>query len=174
MSGTEMDRVLEGRQWKLCPECDKERNQSRYLDNMGRCGACSYGWGYSMEKFKTTSGAELKAQSDELNTGISAIQPSHRMVGGDRNIETVDQLKAALPIKDMVNHPAHYGGADDPYEVIKVIEAWKLNFNLGNAVKYIGRLGKKAGDNQIEALGKAVWYLQREIENLKNEQKGRS
>ena len=30
-----------------------------------------------------------------------------------------------------VNHPDHYGGADNPYEAIKVIEAWKLNFNLG-------------------------------------------
>jgi hypothetical protein len=28
--------------------------------------------------------------------------------------------------KEAVNHPAHYGGADNPYEAIKVIEAWKL------------------------------------------------
>ena len=35
---------------------------------------------------------------------------------------------------DLVNHPNHYGGKDNPYEAIKVIENWKLNFNLGNAV----------------------------------------
>ena len=40
---------------------------------------------------------------------------------------------------DMVNHPDHYGGKDNPYEAIKVIEAWDLNFNTGNAVKYIAR-----------------------------------
>lgn len=27
---------------------------------------------------------------------------------------------------EAVHHPAHYGGADNPYEVIKVIEAWEL------------------------------------------------
>ena len=30
-----------------------------------------------------------------------------------------------------VNHPNHYGGKDNPYEAIKVIEDWSLNFNLG-------------------------------------------
>lgn len=66
-------------------------------------------------------------------------------------------------MSEAVNHPEHYGGENNPYEVIKVIEAWKLDFNLGNAVKYIGRLGKKAGDDLTE-LRKAAWYLQREIE----------
>ena len=36
-----------------------------------------------------------------------------------------------------VEHPAHYGGADNPYEAIKVIEAWGLGFCLGNTIKYI-------------------------------------
>ncbi len=68
--------------------------------------------------------------------------------------------------KEMVNHPSHYGnGADDPYEAIKVIDMWKLGFNLGNTVKYISRAGKK--DNIIQDLEKAAWYLNREIENLK-------
>ena len=44
---------------------------------------------------------------------------------------------------EAVNHPAHYGGADNTYEAIKVIEAWQLGFCLGNAVKYISRAGKK-------------------------------
>ncbi len=38
-----------------------------------------------------------------------------------------------------VDHPAHYGGADNPYETINVIEAWDLGFHLGNVVKYIAR-----------------------------------
>lgn len=63
---------------------------------------------------------------------------------------------------EAVNHPAHYGGEDNPYEAIKVIEAWKLNFNLGNTVKYIGRPTK---GNYLEDLKKARWYLDREIGN---------
>jgi hypothetical protein len=63
---------------------------------------------------------------------------------------------------DPVHHPPYYGGADNPYECIRVIEAWGLNFHLGNCVKYICRAGKK-GD-ALEDLKKSLWYLQREIE----------
>jgi hypothetical protein len=61
---------------------------------------------------------------------------------------------------DMVNQPAHYR-AGDTYETIRVIEAWRLGFNLGNTVKYISRAGAK-GD-PVEDLKKARWYLDREI-----------
>lgn len=65
--------------------------------------------------------------------------------------------------REAVNHPAHYGGADNPYEAIKVIEAWELGFCLGNTVKYISRAGKK--DAALQDLKKARWYLDREISN---------
>jgi len=94
---------------------------------------------------------------------------------------------------ETVNHPQHYGGADNPYEAIKVIEAWSLGFCLGNAIKYICRAGKKKNRHSdkcyqqminthpsqrpacicgfeygsaIEDLKKAAWYLNREIERL--------
>jgi hypothetical protein len=67
-------------------------------------------------------------------------------------------------MKEAVDHPSHYGGADNPYEAINVVEAWGLNFHLGNVVKYISRAGKK-GD-ALEDLKKARWYLEREITNL--------
>jgi hypothetical protein len=65
---------------------------------------------------------------------------------------------------EKIDHPPHYGGADNLYEAIKVIEAWNLGFHLGNAVKYISRAGKK-GD-ELEDLKKARWYLDRLITNL--------
>ena len=71
--------------------------------------------------------------------------------------------------KEQVNHPDHYGGADNPYEAIKVIEAWELDFCLGNTVKYIGRAGKK--DNRLQDLKKAHWYLTRAIQNLEQNDK---
>lgn len=66
---------------------------------------------------------------------------------------------------DQVIHPQHYGGKDNPYEAIKVIEAWKVGFNLGNTLKYISRAGKK--DDTIQDLEKALFYLDREIQNRK-------
>ena len=67
-------------------------------------------------------------------------------------------------MSENVNNPIHYGGKDNPYEAIKVIEAWELGFNLGNTLKYINRAGKK--NSKAEDLKKALWYLQREIEKL--------
>lgn len=68
---------------------------------------------------------------------------------------------------ERINHPQHYGG-DTTYEVIKVIAAWGLGFNLGNVVKYIGRPGK--GD-YLEDLRKARWYLDHEIATREAEQR---
>jgi Protein of unknwon function (DUF3310) len=66
--------------------------------------------------------------------------------------------------QDPVNHPLHYGGAENTFEAINVVEAWGLDFHLGNVVKYIARAGKK-GD-ALEDLKKARWYLERAISNL--------
>ena len=70
--------------------------------------------------------------------------------------------------KEMVNHPNHYGGAENVYEAIKVIENWDLDFHLGNTVKYISRAGKKGTDKELQDLKKALWYLERRIQNLEN------
>lgn len=70
-----------------------------------------------------------------------------------------------------VQHPIYYGGADDPYEAIKVIEAWNLGFHLGNTVKYISRAGKKDGNSATQDLKKALFYLNREIELLEKQNK---
>jgi hypothetical protein len=83
----------------------------------------------------------------------------------------INQDAANAPFHDKqetINHPMHYGGEHYAYEAIKVIEAWKLGFNLGNTVKYLSRAGKKG--ELIEDLKKAAWYLNREIENLEKEE----
>lgn len=67
---------------------------------------------------------------------------------------------------DNVSHPAHYNVGK--IEVIDAIEAWELNFSLGNAVKYITRADYKG--EPIEDLQKARWYIEREIERrIKND-----
>ena len=73
-------------------------------------------------------------------------------------------------MQEQVNHPSHYGGKDNPYEAIKVIDAWNLDFCLGNVVKYISRAGKKDNNSVEQDLKKALWYLEHEIESMKGEQ----
>lgn len=70
---------------------------------------------------------------------------------------------------EAVDHPNHYGGEDSPHEVIKVIDAWDLNFALGNTVKYVARAGHKPGADYVEDLKKARWYLDHEIARKESE-----
>lgn len=72
-------------------------------------------------------------------------------------------------MNDVVNHPSHY--TDGKIEVINFIEDKGLNFHRGNAVKYIARAGKKDPNREIEDLQKAVWYLNREIKSLQEQEK---
>lgn len=64
---------------------------------------------------------------------------------------------------DNVNSPKHYNIGK--IEVIEVIEDWKLNFNLGNAIKYIARCEYK--ENKKQDLEKAKWYIKRELMKCK-------
>jgi hypothetical protein len=71
---------------------------------------------------------------------------------------------------EAVNHPSHYNTGK--IEVIDFIEDQKLNFNTGNAVKYIARAGKKNPEKEQEDIEKAIWYLQRELNRFKTQQPG--
>lgn len=76
-------------------------------------------------------------------------------------------VKSKKKEKSNVDHPNHYM-KESGFEVIDVINAWKLDFELGNAVKYIGRSGKKNPEKLVEDLEKAAWYINRKINSLKN------
>lgn len=67
---------------------------------------------------------------------------------------------------DNIKNPKHYTEGRD-YEPHAVIEDWGLNFNLGNALKYISRAGRK-GD-PLEDLQKARQYINFEIDRIYNE-----
>ena len=85
-------------------------------------------------------------------------------------IKPTDKIRMEAPERmtvsatpDLVNNPAHYttGGI----ETIDFIEAKKLNYNLGNVIKYLTRADYKG--NKLEDLRKAQWYLTREINSTK-------
>ena len=83
----------------------------------------------------------------------------------------VDQFGYAHPIAtndvDLVNSPPHYRNHPSGVECIQITE--HMNFNLGNAVKYIWRSDLKA--DAVEDLQKAVWYVNREIQRRQREGK---
>ena len=64
---------------------------------------------------------------------------------------------------DMVNNPAHYQGKT--FEVIDIINDYGLNFELGNAIKYILRADKKG--NKKQDLEKSIWYLNHELSKFR-------
>ena len=73
----------------------------------------------------------------------------------------------ANPTNDPVNHPSHY--TKGKIEVADFIADQKLNFDRGNAVKYVCRAGSKDPDKEIQDLEKAIWYINHEIKMLKGE-----
>ncbi len=107
---------------------------------------------------------------DDAFLGPGAVAPDVRRVLAEGEGPENRLRKLFQGDEETMDHPSHYR-KDSGIEAIDVIEAWGLGFNLGNAVKYICRAGQKyelKGDD----LEKAVWYLQREIENERKVRKG--
>lgn len=84
--------------------------------------------------------------------------------------ETVSDEKTSIPPLELcgTTRPkvSHYQG--DGIEPIDYINSHNFNFNLGNAIKYISRCGKKEGESTEKDLKKAIDYLNFEIERIKN------
>ena len=72
--------------------------------------------------------------------------------------------------EDVINHPKHYNSHPSGIECIEVTR--HMNFNLGNAFKYIWRADLK--NDAIEDLEKAKWYIQDEIDKRKQIEKYKS
>jgi hypothetical protein len=85
-------------------------------------------------------------------------------------VERAKEIVKNSNIQELVKNPTYYGGVDNPYEVIKVCEAWGLDKDayLFNVAKYIARAGKKDPQKELEDLKKAAFYLNRKICNLDN------
>ena len=116
--------------------------------------------------------ADIMKQEIERNNKMATAKTNKPKTGIETaKAEPMDSDNTVFGLKkkpqeDPVNHPKWYGSKDDPYETIKVIEAWGLNFTLGNALKYISRAGKKDPSKTIEDLQKALFYIQYEIDRL--------
>jgi len=113
---------------------------------------------YMAKRNMTKRANKLAAQGHRMNpiTGKILMQAAEPLKGAKPY-----QIEMHEPKSDPVNHPAHYkvGGI----ETIDFIEAKRLNYNMGNAVKYITRADHKGSRKQD--LEKAVWYLKRELDH---------
>lgn len=128
--------------------------------------------------FNLTGSSKMRKQSAKAKKVIAYIQAnpsvSYTVVAKKfkmspsyvykLNRDTKSLIKSSTKEEavDKVNHPPHYkvGGI----ETIDFIEAKKLNYNLGNVIKYITRADYKGSRN--EDLKKALWYLNREVSKL--------
>ena len=80
------------------------------------------------------------------------------------DIEAVveEDCKHRYSYEQSVNHPSHYNKTS--LEVIDAIDIWGLDFSEGNVIKYLLRAKHK--NNAREDLEKALWYVQRLLDNL--------
>ena len=76
--------------------------------------------------------------------------------------------------EDMVNHPSHYTWLKEKCGIEVIDITRHLDFDIGNAVKYLLRAGHKKdsslSDNQkeIEDLKKAIFYINDKIKQIEN------
>lgn len=74
--------------------------------------------------------------------------------------------------KDKVNHPSHYTWLKEKCGVEVIDITRHLDFDKGNAVKYLLRSGYKEEEGyssiqkEIEDLEKAIWYIKDKIRML--------
>jgi len=124
--------------------------------------------GSAINLFQTSGGGVRLNVVQQVNWPDFTFQPinlyNYPKQQQDYNMSEIDEIRMAKAWgpKDIINKPEHYihGGI----ETWDVIEAWKLNYNLGNVVKYISRADHKG--KRLEDLQKARAYLDREIELL--------
>ena len=71
---------------------------------------------------------------------------------------------------DQVNHPPHYTWIKDKCGIEVIDITRHLDFDLGNAIKYILRAGKKPIISKENInINKAIWYINDKIKMLENE-----
>ena len=78
---------------------------------------------------------------------------------------------------DQINHPSQYTWIKDKVGIEVIDITRHLDFDLGNAIKYILRAGKKPINKSnsnlnvaaIQDLKKAIWYINDKIKMIENE-----
>lgn len=102
----------------------------------------------------------VRIYSPEVARHLPATLYTELKEGLEQAVEHAKYADFATKVSS-VESPSHYNTGK--IEVIDAIEDWKLDFCLGNCVKYVARAGKKDPAKYEEDLKKAIWYLNRAI-----------
>lgn len=87
--------------------------------------------------------------------------------------EEVKVAKYNQAYEKNVNHPSYYTRLKNSCGIEAIDICRNMDFDLGNAIKYILRAGYKTEEGKtslsktIEDLQKAVWYINDKIDSLK-------
>lgn len=142
----------------VSPEDPEEHRRKRMkINGIGN----DWEWVFDLIKSFIPDGIDISFEDDEKEEKEEAEMPA----AGDGDSD-FDKM-----IRDVrLSHPSHYvdGRQFEPKDVIR---DWDLNFNLGSAVKYISRAGRKSGNDILTDLKKARVFLGFEIEAIENERK---
>ena len=136
-------------------------NPSATVSEVAKVMGTTYQIVYMTKKTMEQREKEKKLPKETIT--VSTVEDRVHPITGKRLMQAAGQpiqIELFEPQPDPVNHPAHYkvGGI----ETIDFIEAKQLNYNLGNAVKYITRADHKG--NRKQDLEKALWYINRELQ----------
>lgn len=132
--------------------------------NRSQCQIC----GHSLKTHRAAkTGKHRVCSKYGCSCVMDIVRSDPKMVGFDpkmvegANLAHIKIKEDLLRQNEEVNHPSHY--TDGKIEVSDYISDKKLDFFLGNVIKYVSRAGKKDGQSVLKDLEKARWYLDRKI-----------
>lgn len=109
--------------------------------------------------------ADSMSEEDFKELCITGENPTLKSATQIKDDEIIYQ--SAPVAHDPINHPKHYTSHPSGIETIEITR--HMNFNRGNAVKYLMRAGLKDPAKEVEDLQKAAWYIQDEIKRIKRD-----
>lgn len=172
-----LDSLIDCERCENCSDCARSSDCYYCIDcsDCSDCISCSgcFSCSKCLECIRCTScidcsdcfGGTGKEDAGLTTPKIENIdRASYEVCNQPEALDRVGWIGADLKKPDSVNSPEHYTSHPSGIECIQITE--HMNFNIGNAVKYLWRADKKT--NALEDLKKASWYIKREIERREN------
>jgi hypothetical protein len=126
----------------------------------------------------STKNASLAALNELYDYAVEwAIHGESLLADAKALHEVARAVSTEAPREAAAIRPAYYGGAENPFEVIKVFRGWfgESDYRIWlrmTAIKYLARAGKKDGEPELRDLEKAHFYLGEMIASLKRVDEG--